>query len=381
MTPIEEQVRSAVALQAGEWFVANGAGLLNDADRAAFVDWLKASPVHVEEYLGIALVARDLAVAASDPGIPLESLLAEARADQSDNVVALSEPIPVRDPPITRFWASRAWPLAASAGAAVIFLVASLVWWAHDGELLGLPKTYETAHGEQIAQRLPDGTWLHLNTDSAVTVRYSNNERVVDVDRGQVFFQVAHDSKRRLRVATGGAEVLAVGTQFEVYRKLNNTAVITVIEGTIGIEGTVHTRMMLGHELATGNTLGNPPAATGHADHLIHELRVSAGQRVRIEDGIVFAPPEPVNLQETVAWLHRKIAFEERPLGEVADEFSRYTQVRFEFDDPTLRALPVSGVFDAYDSDSFATFLATLNGVAVQRTATQIRVFRTLSKY
>lgn len=356
MTQSEEQIRSAVALQAGEWFVANGAGPLDHADRAAFVDWLKASPVHVEEYLGIALVARDLAAAADDPGIPLESLLDEARADQSDNVVTFGEPIPVPDPPVTRFWATRAWPLAASAAATVLLLIASALWWARDGELLGLPKTYETAHGEQIAQRLPDGTWLHLNTDSAVTVRYSSTERVIDVDRGQVLFQVAHDNARRFRGVAGEANVLAVGTEFEVYRKLSNTSVITVIEGTVDV------------------FMGDPTLSTQEAVLPVHALHVVAGQQVRIEAGIMPAQPVPVNLQEAMAWMHGKIEFEQRPLGEVADEFNRYTQVPFEIDEAALRTLPISGVFEAHDSDSFATFLETLDGVAVQRETTRIRV-------
>ena len=64
MTPSEEQVRSAVAQQAGTWFIANQSGSLEHAERAAFVAWLKASPIHVEEYLGVALVAHDLPAAA-----------------------------------------------------------------------------------------------------------------------------------------------------------------------------------------------------------------------------------------------------------------------------------------------------------------------------
>jgi ferric-dicitrate binding protein FerR (iron transport regulator) len=45
-----------------------------------------------------------------------------------------------------------------------------------------------------------------------------------------------------------------------------------------------------------------------------------------------------------------------------------------EIKDESLRALPISGIVDAYDTDSFATYLATLQGVIVQRTPTQIRV-------
>ncbi len=92
--------------------------------------------------------------------------------------------------------------------------------------------------------------------------------------------------------------------------------------------------------------------------------------------GGVSAQPIPVDVQQTVAWLQRKIAFEQRPLGEVADEFNRYGSIPIEIDDAALRALPISGVFDAYDIDSFMAFLQTLDGVRVERTNERIRVFR-----
>ena len=69
-----------------------------------------------------------------------------------------------------------------------------------------------------------------------------------------------------------------------------------------------------------------------------------------------------------------QIDFENEPLGDVAAEFNRYGRIEFEIDDASVRALPVTGVFDAYDTDSFAAFLDTLQGVAVQRTPTRIRV-------
>ena len=75
-----------------------------------------------------------------------------------------------------------------------------------------------------------------------------------------------------------------------------------------------------------------------------------------------------------------KIAFEQRPLGEVADEFNRYGSIPIEIDDAALRALPISGVFDAYDIDSFVAFLQTLDGVRVERTNARIRVFSVKSQ-
>jgi ferric-dicitrate binding protein FerR (iron transport regulator) len=50
-----------------------------------------------------------------------------------------------------------------------------------------------------------------------------------------------------------------------------------------------------------------------------------------------------------------------------------------EVDDEALRALPISGIVDAYDTDSFAAYLATLSGVIVQKTPTRIRVLKRAS--
>jgi len=105
-------------------------------------------------------------------------------------------------------------------------------------------------------------------------------------------------------------------------------------------------------------------------------LRVPAGYQARIDDGALPAQSEAVDTEATVAWLQHKIAFERRPLGEVADEFNRYAAVRFIIEDEELRALRVSGVFNAYDSNSFAAFLESLDDVRIERTAGEIRVLR-----
>jgi len=360
VTPSEEQVRAAVAQQAGTWFIANQSGSLEQAERAAFVAWLKASPIHVEEYLGIALIAHDLPAAMGEPDLPLESLLEMARADDTNGVLSLEPPMRVRDLPSPQIRKPRTWSFATSTAAVVLVLAASALWWLHDGDLLGLPKTYQTAHGEQTLAQLPDGSELHLNTDSAVTVRYTRSERVIEIARGQALFTVARDDHRRFRVAAGDAQVLAVGTQFDVYRKPDAT-IVTVVEGSVAV--------LAGKPPQPGVT-GFPPDA----------LRVNAGYQVHVDTGGVSAQPIPVDVQQTVAWLQGKIAFEQRPLGEVADEFNRYGSIPIEIDDAALRALPISGTFNAYDIDSFVAFLRTLDGVRVERTSARIRVFSVKSQ-
>src|SRR5271163_1829567 len=80
MNSNEEQVRTAIAEQAGEWFVVNDEGPLDAQDSAALAAWLKTSPVHIEEFLGVSAIARDLKAASTDPEYSLEAIRARARA-------------------------------------------------------------------------------------------------------------------------------------------------------------------------------------------------------------------------------------------------------------------------------------------------------------
>jgi len=103
-------------------------------------------------------------------------------------------------------------------------------------------------------------------------------------------------------------------------------------------------------------------------------LVLTAGYQQRVDARGMLAQPSRVDAQQAVAWLQQKIAFDRRPLGEVADEFDRYGSIPIEIDDAALRALSISGVLDAHDIDSFVAFLQTLDGVRVERTPARIRV-------
>jgi transmembrane sensor len=349
--------RDTIAAEAAEWFVENRGESLDPDARASFMAWLKASPVHIEEYLGIAAVARDLPVATDDPQLDVKSLLLQT-LDAPDKVVPLDRSLrphrSARSPP---FWA-RMRHGAMAAAALLIIAGAALIWSTRDGERFGLPSTYDTAHGEQRMRVLPDGSVLHLNTDSEVTVRYSGTERVVELNRGQALFEVVHEDHRRFRVTAGLAVVVAVGTVFDVYRR-SGAAIVTVVEGTVAVY------------------MGNLPLPGRAALLHEHSVRLEAGHQIEVGDGI--GVPRPVDARAATAWLAHQIAFENEALGEVATEFNRYSRVALEIDDGTLRALPISGVFDAYDVDSFAAFLETLTGVIVERTSTRIRVLSAAS--
>jgi len=104
--------------------------------------------------------------------------------------------------------------------------------------------------------------------------------------------------------------------------------------------------------------------------------RVRTGDPVGVDGAGLIAQPITVDLQQVLGWVQHKIVFQHRPLGEVAAEFNRYGNTPVEIEDEELRALPVSGMFDAADTESFVTFLETLPGVRVARTAKRTRVLK-----
>jgi transmembrane sensor len=224
---------------------------------------------------------------------------------------------------------------------------------------------FETGHGEQLTRRLADGSVLHLNTDSAVTVRYGKNERLVTLTSGQAEFAVAHEPNRAFRVFAGSAEVIDLGTAFDVRLEHDSTAVmvvtvVTVVEGRVAVGPSA----ML-EKLGTNSS-------QNHAPRFI-ELR--ADQQISMTEGAWPAIPVEVDAQSATAWLRREIVFDHEPLQRVAAEYNRYTAKPIELATPALRNLHITGVFATDDPDAFVAFLRSLKDVRVEVTESRIRVW------
>ncbi len=357
----DERMRAAIAEQAAEWFVAHDDGLLDEQQSAALVAWLKASPIHVEEFLRVAGVARDLGAACAHPAHSTEALLAHARTDDDARVQSWwSRSLA----PLTAVPARR-WQTAGVAVAALGVASVALLSWNHPPVApVPAPEAvavlhYSTGHGELQTHRLTDNSVLHLNTDTDVTVRYSKTERLVLLASGEAAFEVTHAPGRAFRVLAGPAQVVDLGTRFDVRRE-DHSAVVTVVEGRVAV--------------APSATLGTSGAA-GSPTRLRQSVELGAGQQLFVaEAGAWPATPVSVNAQRTTAWVDRQIMFDGEPLERVVAEFNRYARKPVEIDSPALRELEISGVFSVDDSEAFIAFLRSLDGVQVEVTDRRIRV-------
>ncbi len=170
---------------------------------------------------------------------------------------------------------------------------------------------HATGVGERREIGLADGSRVLLNTDSALSVGYTPDRRALTLWRGEAFFTVARDPARPFVVAAGGAEIQAIGTDFDV--RLGARALDVAV--------------------ATGEV------ALGAA-----RLKAGDGARLDLATGQVARGPAPV--ETLLAWRQGQLVVDRWPVARVLDELGRYHQGRILLRDDTLGARPVSGVYD-----------------------------------
>jgi transmembrane sensor len=359
MNDKDEQERAMVAGRAADWLVDCETGMSRD-EREAFARWLKASPLHIREYMGVASVARDLRKRVAPGDFDLDELIKRAR-EEPDTLPfqrARERTVVVTRPAVRWF--------AAAAGLGVLGLLGFYAWsaWNAQRQLAHAPGPVEdasvvrlafaTRHGQQSTEKLPDGSVLRLNSDTAVTVSYSARQRSVVLAHGQADFAVIHDPRRMFTVLAGSAQITDVGTTFDVDLE-HGTTVVTVVEGSVAVA-----------RAPTPAVQASPPNA--------RPIQLSANQQLTVSAEDWSDTPKSVDAQRETAWQRGQIVFEHEPLEKVAAKYNRYASAPIEIVTPSLRELQISGVFSTDDPAAFIAFLRSLDGVRVEVTPTQILV-------
>lgn len=365
----DDQLHALVAEQAAEWYVAHRDGELAPSQRQAFMRWLRASPMHVVEYLSIARMAQDIGDAARQDTTSLQSLLRETGVP--DRVVSfdgITHPSAsdTRAPGDYRTSGARGRRAArasrrpfvrrsvgfALAALVAVALIGGLQWFASRPQV----QNYATRHGEQRSLQLPDNTIVRLNSDSAIVVSFERHQRRVEVIRGQAYFEVAKDPARAFGVQVDGLLIKDIGTAFDVYQEGTDTTV-TVAEGQVQVwrAPLAPSRGWLGLD-------HHPPKPQGHAPI----LDLAAGHQARIAASGAVESRGPIDVRRATAWIQGNIAFENQSIAAVAAQFNRYNNQQISIEDPRIGALPISGTFDAHDVATFVAFLDSLPDVRTE---------------
>lgn len=364
MSGTDVRMQAEAIERASEWYAKHRDGALSPQETAAFLQWLQASPLHVREYLAAAALAAKLPEAVTDLHIDRLDMLDRAQQwiQARGNVITLRSHQSALPSDETRAPSDGRWRLVGlSLAASLVLIVGAILAIATYAGLdkpgvVGWTRVIESGEGQRRTIRLRDGSVVHLNAGTSARVRYTRERRLIELDYGRAMFSVAHDTGRPFVVLAGAAEVVAVGTRFDVHRhRSQNAVIVTVVEGKVDV---------LDHVAGSGSEAAAPK----------QPLHLSAGQQVQLAPIRLESRIEAVNARQATSWLRHELILTERPLREVAAEFSRYG-VPIRIDDPALQDYRVNGVFDAYDTESFITFLERLGEVERGSDGVRVRAF------
>ena len=197
----------------------------------------------------------------------------------------------------------------------------------------------ETAFGQQLSFKLPDGTMVKLNAGSKLVFpkQFSQERREVSLI-GEAFFDVERDETRPFLIKTNKINVSVLGTSFNV-RSYGNEANVLV--------GVKTGRVMVSTEDGKEEVI---LAQRDLADYSLATHKIT--KEVIEENALVFG------------WMDRELILKDYNIDRIMDEVSRWFDVQFDvrssldkkrkfttrYKDPTLKSVMESLSY-AYEFD------------------------------
>ncbi|MGH7958551.1 MAG: FecR family protein [Opitutaceae bacterium] len=281
---------------------------------------------------------------------------------------------------VVPFSRPRLLPLFAVAAALVVVAIGS---WRLARITQGISLNYAgsatTELGGMRKLSLPDGSVVHLNTDSAVEVQFTSVERKVQLTRGEAHFTVARNQTRPFVVSAAGVDVRAVGTAFNVRLRSEGVEVL-VTEGKVRVNkdtASFTSRPQTAASSPTSSSLDGAVEVRPAGIATVEIASLSAGEKIVVSP----APPvvevalpvtpiaiSPAEIGRALAWQERRLEFVSVPLDEMVAEFNRYNRQKLVIADPGLAAQRFGGTFRPGDPAGFVRLLeAYFEVVAEQR--------------
>jgi transmembrane sensor len=310
---------------AASWHTRIGSGL-TEAQRRRFESWI-AKPANAREFHAQRAL---LDVAAELQGVPRAEVLASLEQPAQPAAAGLR----------ARLAAVPVW--AAGVAAAAVILTVAIGWSALRTEGY-LPQTYRTATGQVRNVVLPDGSVVGLNTRTELEWVGSPEDRRVRLIKGEAYFQVVHDPSRPFRILLAHSQVQVLGTRFDVYQLADGDVRVSVISGTVAVEG-----------LESG---------AGAAPSWSRSL--TGGQQIEYSPVGLVADVHDIVAPKVISWRHGMLETQGEPLADFVSDLSRYTSERIVIADPRAAVQRVGGAFSIHNIDGTLDRLGRIAPVTV----------------
>ena len=205
----------------------------------------------------------------------------------------------------------------------------------------------EIPRGGEYVVRLEDGTVVYLNSESElrIPVHFGSEERLVWL-KGEAYFSVEHENKRRFIVRTDRADVSVLGTEFGVRAYADEKEFLTTL-----VKGSVEVK----------------------SESNVH--RIVPGEQAKVDHAGSIAVAK-VNTDEFVAWKLGRIVFTDARLEDIMNELQRWYDFNVFYTNSELKELrfsmdivkykEVSEIFDLMEKIRRVSFEVNGNNVILK---------------
>ena len=308
-------------LQAAQWLVAREQPEWS-ADQAAVLEtWLDESIAHKAVFWRL------------EAGWRAADRLAAMAGERSIESRRLGMPAPI-------------WAIAASL---VLVFSAALAFWNLSPDRESTAVRVATAIGVQRQVALIDGSAVTVNTASAMRASFAAGERRVWLDRGEAYFEVAHDRRHPFVVFAGGRKVTVIGTKFSV-RRDGDTVTVAVAEGRVRVEDS------------------DPAAPERAAIITAGDVAIARGRSMLLADR------SEQRVQDALTWRRGVLTFDQVTLEQAVREFNRYNERQIRLGDAQVARLHIGGSFEATNIDTFTRLLRDAFGLRVTNDANGVTI-------
>jgi ferric-dicitrate binding protein FerR (iron transport regulator) len=253
--------------------------------RLEFADWIRSSPEHVRELLHISRMHKRM-----------RRVKWIVRAVQATNVYSF--PGSRHRQQNTESARSAVSSRRGVRRVAIAAAISLLLVCASTSIDMSETRRIETQAREVKHVPLSDGSVVHLNGLTKISIVFSGRERLVHLFEGEAVFEVAKDSARPFVVRTNLVDATAVGTRYGV--AIDDGVTTTVSEGVVKV----------------GQRGGGPGGRT---------ITVSAGQELHTVGGSsVSSSKRNVDSERKLSWSSGWLVFRDDTLEDAAAALNRF---------------------------------------------------------
>jgi transmembrane sensor len=223
-----------------------------------------------------------------------------------------------------------------SVGVSLSVILGLYTWYSQSGYSTDyLVSDYRASTNEIREIILPDGSQITLDAMSSFNIKYSQNERRIELTQGRLFADVITNPARPFIVETPTATVKALGTQFSVNKLLDATKV-TITESKV--------------ELCNKNMVEQTA-------YQLSCVRGQVGETMSLVDSRLYGPAAS-NVKADTAWMNHRLVVNDQPLSEVLNDLSRHYHGLMLYSGSDIKDVQVSGV---YPTDNIQLSLSMLS--------------------